>query len=94
MMKRIDQDALAPRPDLVIWQTGSNDPLRGVPLDRFKDETRDSRPEAEKRRNRRHVARAAMVRGVRPHADLDRPIATRSARSARNSTSRRSSVQA
>ena len=42
MMARIDQDALALRPDLVIWQTGSNDPLRGVPLDRFKDETREA----------------------------------------------------
>jgi lysophospholipase L1-like esterase len=31
---------LAERPDLVIWQTGSNDPLRGVPLDRFEAETR------------------------------------------------------
>ena len=40
MMRRIDQDAVAPRPDLVIWQTGSNDPMRGVPIDRFKDETR------------------------------------------------------
>lgn len=29
------------RPDLVIWQTGSNDPLRGVPLDRFVQETRE-----------------------------------------------------
>lgn len=26
---------LAERPDLVIWQTGTNDPLRGLPLDRF-----------------------------------------------------------
>lgn len=32
---------IAERPDLIIWQTGSNDPLRGVPLDRFIDETRD-----------------------------------------------------
>jgi lysophospholipase L1-like esterase len=39
MMIRIDQDALSLRPDLVIWQTGSNDSLRGVPLDRFKAET-------------------------------------------------------
>lgn len=31
---------LAEKPDLVIWQTGSNDPLRDVPLDRFVDETR------------------------------------------------------
>ncbi len=33
-------DILAERPDLVIWQTGSNDPLRGVPLERFEAETR------------------------------------------------------
>ena len=26
---------LAQHPDLVIWQTGTNDPLRGLPLDRF-----------------------------------------------------------
>ncbi len=26
---------LAEHPDLVIWQTGTNDPLRGLPLDRF-----------------------------------------------------------
>ena len=31
---------LAEKPDLVIWQTGSNDPLRDVPLERFVDETR------------------------------------------------------
>ena len=30
---------IAERPDLIIWQTGSNDPLRGVPLDRFEQET-------------------------------------------------------
>jgi acyl-CoA thioesterase I len=32
---------IAEKPDLVIWQTGSNDSLRGVPLDRFISETRD-----------------------------------------------------
>jgi lysophospholipase L1-like esterase len=32
---------IALRPDLVVWQTGSNDPLRGVPLDRFIAHTRD-----------------------------------------------------
>jgi acyl-CoA thioesterase-1 len=31
---------VALRPDLVIWQTGSNDPLRDVPLGRFTAETR------------------------------------------------------
>jgi acyl-CoA thioesterase-1 len=30
---------IAEQPDLIIWQTGSNDPLRGVPLDRFEQET-------------------------------------------------------
>lgn len=28
-------NVLAARPDLVIFQTGTNDPLRGVPIDRF-----------------------------------------------------------
>jgi acyl-CoA thioesterase-1 len=32
---------IAQQPDLVVWQTGSNDPLRGVPLDRFVSHTRD-----------------------------------------------------
>lgn len=31
---------LAEKPDLVIWQTGTNDPLRGVKLARFVAETR------------------------------------------------------
>ena len=39
MLRRIDR-VLARHPDLVIWQTGSNDPLRGVPLARFDAETR------------------------------------------------------
>jgi acyl-CoA thioesterase-1 len=30
---------IAEHPDLIIWQTGSNDSLRGVPLDRFEQET-------------------------------------------------------
>jgi acyl-CoA thioesterase I len=30
---------IAEHPDLIIWQTGSNDPLRGVPLARFEQET-------------------------------------------------------
>lgn len=38
MVKRLDGDVLAVHPDLVIWQAGSNDPLRGVPMDRFKAE--------------------------------------------------------
>jgi acyl-CoA thioesterase-1 len=40
MMRRLVPDVIAARPDLVIWQTGSNDPLRHVPLRRFIDETR------------------------------------------------------
>jgi acyl-CoA thioesterase-1 len=39
MLRRIDR-VLAGHPDLVIWQTGSNDPLRGVSLARFDAETR------------------------------------------------------
>jgi len=31
---------IAAKPDLVVWQTGSNDPLRGVPVERFASETR------------------------------------------------------
>ncbi len=30
---------IAEHPDLIIWQTGSNDPLRNVPLDRFVQDT-------------------------------------------------------
>ena len=40
MAKRLQADVIARRPDVVIWQTGSNDPLRHVPLDRFEAETR------------------------------------------------------
>lgn len=40
MEKRLDTDVLSRHPDLVIWQAGSNDPLRGVPVDRFKAELR------------------------------------------------------
>ena len=41
MVKRLGTDVLARKPDLVIWQVGSNDPLRGVPLDRFEAELRN-----------------------------------------------------
>ena len=37
--KRLDL-VLAQHPDLVILQTGTNDPIRGVPLERFEGETR------------------------------------------------------
>ncbi len=40
MMVRLDRDVLAARPNIVIWQTGSNDALRHVPLERFERETR------------------------------------------------------
>ncbi|MCP1549209.1 MULTISPECIES: SGNH/GDSL hydrolase family protein [Methylorubrum] len=39
MLARLDRDVIAPRPDLVIWQTGSNDALRGVSLDHFREAT-------------------------------------------------------
>jgi lysophospholipase L1-like esterase len=32
---------IAEHPDLIIWQTGSNDPLKSVPVDRFARETAD-----------------------------------------------------
>jgi acyl-CoA thioesterase I len=41
MMLRLAHDVVAAKPDLVIWQTGTNDPLRKLPLDRFVAETRD-----------------------------------------------------
>jgi lysophospholipase L1-like esterase len=40
MLKRIQNDVITRKPDIVIWQTGSNDPLRHVPIDRFESETR------------------------------------------------------
>ena len=36
MLARLDRDVIGPEPQLVIWQTGSNDPLRGVSLDHFR----------------------------------------------------------
>lgn len=38
MAKRLPS-IIAEHPDLIIWQTGSNDPLRDVPVDRFVQET-------------------------------------------------------
>jgi acyl-CoA thioesterase I len=38
-MARRLPSVIAEHPDLIIWQTGSNDSLRGVPLDRFERET-------------------------------------------------------
>ena len=40
MLKRLRSDVMAGHPDLVLWQVGSNDPLRGVPIARFKAELR------------------------------------------------------
>ena len=40
MMIRLDTDAVQSRPDIVIWQTGSNDALRHVPIERFEQKTR------------------------------------------------------
>ena len=40
MAARLQRDVLDERPDLVIWQTGSNDPLKGVPVERFRELTR------------------------------------------------------
>ncbi len=36
MVRRLQPDVLAGKPDLVIWQVGTNDPLRAVPLEHFK----------------------------------------------------------
>jgi len=38
MMRRLPK-VIAEHPDLIIWQTGTNDPLRALPLDRFVQET-------------------------------------------------------
>lgn len=35
MLRRIDKDVLARKPQLVIWQTGVNDAIRAVPLAEF-----------------------------------------------------------
>jgi len=40
MVQRLERDVLSSHPDLVIWQTGSNDPMSGVSLERFEAETR------------------------------------------------------
>lgn len=36
MVARLDKDVIAKKPQLVIWQTGVNDAIRGVPIDAFK----------------------------------------------------------
>lgn len=40
MIARIDKDVLARKPQLVIWQTGVNDAIKGVPLDVFREQLR------------------------------------------------------
>lgn len=35
MVARIDKDVLSRKPQLVIWQTGVNDAIKGVPLEKF-----------------------------------------------------------
>jgi acyl-CoA thioesterase I len=35
MVGRLERDAIAPAPDLVVWQTGTNDALRDLPVDEF-----------------------------------------------------------
>jgi len=40
MARRLERDVLADKPDLVIWQTGSNDPMSGVSVERFTELTR------------------------------------------------------
>jgi len=40
MARRIERDVLAEKPDLVVWQTGSNDPMTGVTVERFAELTR------------------------------------------------------
>ncbi|MDP4022115.1 GDSL-type esterase/lipase family protein [Methylobacterium sp. NEAU 140] len=39
MLARLDRDVIRAEPQLVIWQTGSNDPLRGVSLAHFREAT-------------------------------------------------------
>lgn len=41
MMKRLKTDVIDRHPGLVIWQTGSNDPMTQNPLPRFEAETRE-----------------------------------------------------
>jgi lysophospholipase L1-like esterase len=41
MMERLERDVLREKPDIVIWQTGSNDLMHDIPLARFMGKTRD-----------------------------------------------------
>lgn len=40
MLARIDKDVVPHTPELVIWQTGVNDAIRGVPIDTYKQQLR------------------------------------------------------
>ncbi len=60
MMQRLPA-LIAEHPDLIIWQTGSNDPLRNVPLERFEQETRAGIEADPRRPHRRDAARAAAL---------------------------------
>lgn len=40
MLARMDRHVLPHKPHLVIWQTGVNDAIRGVPIERLKNELR------------------------------------------------------
>jgi lysophospholipase L1-like esterase len=40
MMARLERDVLRDKPDIVIWQTGTNDPLHNIPLWMFFQKTR------------------------------------------------------
>jgi acyl-CoA thioesterase-1 len=42
MLLRLDRDAILPSPDLVIWQTGTNDALRQDPVPGFEARTREA----------------------------------------------------
>jgi lysophospholipase L1-like esterase len=42
MLARLDRDVIRAEPQLVIWQTGSNDPLRGVTVEHFREATLDA----------------------------------------------------
>lgn len=40
MLVRLDKDVGAQKPQLVIWQTGVNDAIKGVPIETFKQQLR------------------------------------------------------
>src|SRR5690606_19272642 len=41
MLARIDKDVAPHEPQLVIWQTGVNDAIRGVPIDNYRTQLRN-----------------------------------------------------